>query len=565
MAKTWNYMVVLLVSGLVANVAAAGHCGSVNHGCCPDAPKADRPLYNITYRKECKTCYKLVPQKVKEKVWRTCYKDVTETVMRSVPRTEMREVSETQMRSVTRTDYRRVSETQYRTENYTVDIPVQETQYRDETYTVDIPVQETQYRDETYTVDTPVQETQWRDVTYTVTRQVNETVMREETYEEVVPRRTYRTVNRESVQEGTLREFLPGRTMTRQEATSGGANIRDNDAPGTVGGLGNGMPYVAGSSAAGEGGRVYTDHDGNVGGLLGEMRLGHKAPCNTCAPAKACENCTIQEGNCELPGVWICRPIICRRTIVCQIPYCVMERHVRTRQVPVTVTKCVQDPCTKKVPYCVTKIVTETRSRKVPYCVTKILKETRCRKVPYCVTKILKETRCRKVPYCVTKLVPVEVCEKVPVCVKKCVPVQVCEKVPVCVTKRVPVKVCEEVCKTVYKRVPHQVCVSIPEIHCADEGCPAPACGAPAKSHLGGLLNLFGRRSEPACAEEIVVDRTYVPSHARMAAPTHVGEHAPVLEQVPTVEKRSGLMLEKAPDVAPVMPELKDKEAPAVK
>jgi hypothetical protein len=273
-----------------------------------------------------------------------------------------------------------------------------------------------------------------------------------------VPKKIYRTVTREASSCSTVREYLPPKRYSQPAPNCDDCNTG--------------------------GGVVATGARGR--GLF--ARLHHRAAqCDPCSGkiAIGCDEgatCTSSDAVCEVPGVWVERPVVCRRTITCQIPCTVMEKQVCRKIVPVKIVTMVKEECVKHVPICETRMEQRECVKRIPYCVTRMEQHVERRCVPTTVCRIeqqecvkqvcekvcrMVEQECvKRVPVTVCKTVAVEVCEKVPYTVCKKVPYTACQKVPVCVKKMVPYTYTENVCKTIYKKVPYTVCVNVPEIHC---------------------------------------------------------------------------------------------------
>src|SRR5436305_1708254 len=101
---------VLLVACLAATVqqARGGHCGAINYACCAGVANCEEQCAYVTYRKECKTCWKLCPTTVTECVTRHGCREVEETCWKSVPVTCYRECVETCYQTVKKTCYKSV-------------------------------------------------------------------------------------------------------------------------------------------------------------------------------------------------------------------------------------------------------------------------------------------------------------------------------------------------------------------------------------------------------------------------------------------------------------------------
>src|SRR5438105_1436568 len=74
--------------------AVAAHCGAAKYDCCPE-PCCDAQCCYTSCQQQCRTCYKLVYDKVLEKRWHTCYQNIQETVMKQVCKTCYREECKT--------------------------------------------------------------------------------------------------------------------------------------------------------------------------------------------------------------------------------------------------------------------------------------------------------------------------------------------------------------------------------------------------------------------------------------------------------------------------------------
>ena len=108
MARIQGLLLAMLVA-LVANRAEAAHCGSATYACCAGIAKCEEQSAYVTYRRECKTCYKLVPTCVTETVSRPGCKEIEELCVKNVPTTCYKDVVETCSQNVKKTVYKNVA------------------------------------------------------------------------------------------------------------------------------------------------------------------------------------------------------------------------------------------------------------------------------------------------------------------------------------------------------------------------------------------------------------------------------------------------------------------------
>ena len=111
--------------------AMAGHCGAINYGCCAGVARCEEQSAYVTYRKECKTCWKLCPTTVTECVTRQGCREVEETCWKSVPVTCYRDQIETCWQTVKKICHKSVPCTEYQECRYTVSKPCWENVVRE--------------------------------------------------------------------------------------------------------------------------------------------------------------------------------------------------------------------------------------------------------------------------------------------------------------------------------------------------------------------------------------------------------------------------------------------------
>lgn len=314
------------------------------------------------------------------------YRVVCETVYDEKKVMRQKPVWETQIHERPYTVSRQVAETAMREERYKVRIPITEVEIRDYSYERTKYVQETAVREEKVVVMKPIQRTIEREEVYTVCRPVQETSLqrRQKTINEQVTTYETKYVDRGAYTEQLVMKPTRGLFSSKLE-------FRDASA--------------------------VTDE---CTGQVTKQRAGlYWVPRNT--------------GRYEVEKIWVPNPQPVEVPRTYTVPKTVCE------EVPVTVTRMVQEQHVRKVPVTITETVREEQIRKVPYTTMKPVRELVENKIPVKVCKWQEEERVRQVPYTTWKTVCEQRVEKKEVKVCKMVCEEDTIQIPRIVKRFIPV------------------------------------------------------------------------------------------------------------------------------
>ena len=254
------------------------------------------------------------------------------------------------------TQYRLEYETQYDEREITVHRQVWETQNETRTRRVSVPVVETRYQE--YVVHRPVWETQTQTKQYTVRRPVTETEMRAQTFTSYEPTTVMRTQYVDQGQFVNQVQQNPGRIRKRLRF------------------------------------RQRTSYVDSVTGQQKFQRAGLYW-----VPSQG-------RGTTRVNRVWV------PNVVAQQVQEKTYQAKQEVRQIPVQVTKYVDQVMTEEIPVQVLKWTKEPH--RDPYQVTTYRYEEQTENVPIRVCKWVEEKKVVKVPRCVPRWVPVTVTRMVP-------------------------------------------------------------------------------------------------------------------------------------------------------
>ena len=348
----------------------------------------------------CVPAQRVVSKLVTEQIPYTAYKVQYETIMEEREITETKPILETETRTRRYKVAKPVTEEYVREEKYYVMKPVRETECREEEYQQTTYETETQIQQQRIVSQRPVVETQYRQQQYSVRRAINETVMQDQSYTAYEPTTTYRT---QLVDQGGVVDsygYVPGRTR-------------------------NHLGWVP---------RGYATDN------LSQQTFYHRGGLHW-VPTTA-------------PGQVVVNRQYVPNYVAAQIPQTTMTAKVITQQVPVNVTRYVDDVVTEQVPFQVQRMEQVEEVREIPITVQKPVTQTMVRKIPIERIRYEKEEHIRRVPVTMQKIEYEEREEDYPVQVRKMVTETRKIQVPITQRKLVPYTAYRTVQRVVTMRMP---------------------------------------------------------------------------------------------------------------